>query len=245
MNRYVYLAWQEQDTRSWHIIGKLLKTREGYEFRYTKGINNLEKLPLLPNMPDHNEVYHSKELFSVFKNRLMSKSRPDYTKYISWMGLNESELIDDLATLAISGGEKDTDFFRVLPFLEQTGNSNYLFKFFVNGISHMSDNSKMSLERLRIGDELYLVRDLQNSFDKFALLLRTDNPPMLIGYIPAYLTKIIVNIVQKYGGDSIDVNVVKVNHKAPYQRRLLCQLSSKYLNIPWEEHEDEFRTIVP
>jgi hypothetical protein len=245
MAKCIYLAWQDQDNRSWHVVGKLLKIDNKYEFRYTQGANKVNNFSLLPSMPDIKAVYHSDELFSLFKNRVMPKSRPDYPNYIRWMGFTSENLANELATLAISGGEKETDFFRIVPVPEKNINEEYSFKFFANGISHMSDYAKELVNTLQQGDPLYLGHDFQNPIDKTSISLRTEDPPSIIGYVPAYLTNIIHKIREKNGSDSVKVCVAQVNVDAPFQKRLLCKLSSSYLNISWEEYEDEFKTLSP
>ena len=175
----------------------------------------------------------------------MPKSRPDYPNYIRWMGFKNEDLVDELATLAISGGEKETDFFRIVPVPEKNINEQYSFKFFANGISHMSDYAKELVNDLQPGDPLYLMHDFQNMTDKCAIVLRTDAPPSIIGFVPAYLTNIIHKIREKNDFDSVTVTVSQVNKDAPFQKRLLCKLSSFHLNISWDEYEDEFKTLVP
>jgi hypothetical protein len=244
MTKCIYLAWQDQNTRRWHVIGQLLRFDEGYEFRYTIGVNNIPFFTALPNMPEHERVYRSLELFSLFKNRLMPKSRPDYSDYVRWMGI-EQEDMDELDALAISGGERETDFFRIIPVPEKNAKGDYSFKFFVNGLSHMDDHVKERVRDLHKGDSLYLMHDFQNTEDQLALSVRTEDPPCLIGYIPAYFTKVIHKMKNEKENaiNEIRVNVVQVNEDAPIQMRLLCELSSSFLNKPWEEYETEFKLI--
>ncbi len=244
MIKCIYLAWQDQATRGWHVIGQLLRIDEGYEFRYTHGIKNVPNFSLLPSMPDHEKVYRSTALFSLFKNRLMPKSRADYPNYIRWMGLSNDNSADELITLAISGGEKETDFFRIIPVPEKNANNEYFFNFFVNGIRYMPDSAQELVNNLHQGDILYLVHEPHNPKDKYAILLRTDDPRSLIGYVPAYLTKIIHKINEEKGNHSVNIEVAQVNKDAPLQMRLLCKFSSTYLNKPWDEYEDEFKTLV-
>jgi len=244
MTENIYLAWQDQNTRGWHVIGQLSRTHGGYEFRYTKGVKNIPSFSALPNMNEHDRVYSSPELFSLFKNRLMSKSRPDYSNYTRWMGNIHDVSMDEMDALAISGGEKETDFFRIIPVPEKNVNGIYAFKFFVNGLSHMPDEAKDKVNNLKIGDLLFLMQDFQNTKDACALCLRTDDPPTLIGYVPAYFAKVITKMKDEPGFIGIQINVVQVNHDAPIQMRLLCEFSSSSLNKGWEEYEDEFKLIV-
>jgi len=53
MTKCIYLAWQDQNTRQWHVIGQLLRNDKGYEFRYTKGVKNIHSFSALSSMPEH------------------------------------------------------------------------------------------------------------------------------------------------------------------------------------------------
>lgn len=244
MNKCIYLAWRGPD-KNWSVIGQLFRKNNEYEFRYTKGIENVADFnAVLSNMPEHDKVYRSSELFSLFKNRLMPKSRPDYPSYLRWLDLGQDDSpVDDLDTLAVSGGERQTDLFRIIPVSEKNINDEYSFKFLVNGLSNLDDIVKNKVLALNEGDSLYLVHDFQNKEDYLALSLRTDEPSYLIGYIPPYFGKIIHKIKDKNGANSIRVNVLQVNKDAPIQMRLLCELSSSFLNKPWEDYDSEFKVI--
>lgn len=244
MSKCIYLAWQDQTTRGWHVIGQLLRTNEGYEFRYTNGVKNILSFSALPSMPQHDGIYRSTELFSLFKNRLMPRSRPDYADYMNWLGINPEDPIDELEALAVSGGERETDFFRIIPVPEKNANGDYSFKFFVNGMSHASEEAINRVNALHNGDRLYLMHDFQNEKDKLAIAFRTEDPPCLIGYIPAYFTKVIHTMVNENKSNQIVVSVMQVNKDAPMQMRLLCEFSSASLNRPWEEYEDEFKLVT-
>ena len=245
VNKYIYLAWRGPD-KNWNVIGQLLRKNNEYEFRYTKGIENVADFnAVLSNMPEHDKVYRSSELFFLFKNRLMPKSRPDYSSYLRWLDLEQQDdsSVDDLDTLAVSGGERQTDFFRIIPVPEKNISGEYSFKFLVNGLSDSDDMVKNKVLSLKEGDSLYLVHDFQNKEDYLALSLRTNEPSYLIGYVPPYFGKIIHKIKDKNGANSIRVNVVQVNKDAPIQMRLLCELSSPFLSKPWEVYDSEFNVI--
>ena len=246
MTKQIYLAWQEQSNKRWHVIGQLLHNNKEYEFRYTNGVKSIPSFSVLPNMPEHDKVYRSPSLFSLFKNRLMPKSRPEYHDYMGWLGFNgENSTTNDLDVLAISGGERETDFFRIIPVPAINSVGDYSFKFFVDGLNLLDFNSKKRVLGLKKGDRLYLNHDFQNKVDRLALLLRTDDPPCLVGYTPGYFTKVIHQIKNENDDllETIRINVLQVNKDAPIQMRLLCELSSPLLNKAWEEYEDEFKLV--
>lgn len=49
---------------------------------------------------------------------------------------------------------------------------DYAFKFFVDGLNLLDNNSKERILNLKTGDRLYLNHDFQNKADRLALLLR-------------------------------------------------------------------------
>lgn len=244
MSDHVYLAWQDPNSRAWHVIGKLWCSSEGYKFSYTLGVKNIPTFSALPSMQELNKVYSSPELFSLFKNRVMHKNRPEYPDYIRWLGIKHVDDVDELQTLAISGGERETDFFRIIPVPSKNNVGEYAFKFFVNGLSHMTEETRQRATTLNDGEALYLMKDFQNNKDQLALVLRTEDPPSLIGYIPSYMTKLIHKITDLNGNNAIAVKVAQVNKDAPVQMRVLCELSSSFFEQSWEKYEDEFRLIA-
>lgn len=243
MNKCIYLVWRDAD-KNWNIVGKLLRNNDEYEFRYTKGSEGVEQ-NLLPNMPEHDKVYRSSELFSVFKNRLMPKSRPDYPEYLQWLDIGQSgALVDDLNTLAVSGGEKETDSFRVIPVPEKNEAGEYSFRFFANGLGDLDEVMKNKVLELQAGGCLYLVDDLEKKEGALGLSLCEDRPFHLAGYIPQYFAKTIREIKDKNGDDSIRINVLQVNKDAPIQMRLLCILSSPFLSEHLDLYDPMFKVII-
>ncbi|MCP6628862.1 restriction endonuclease, partial [Klebsiella pneumoniae] len=46
----VYVAWQEPDTRNWHVVGNLQERNSGYVFKYTKGALKSSKFTCFSGM---------------------------------------------------------------------------------------------------------------------------------------------------------------------------------------------------
>lgn len=58
----LFVAWQDETTRTWHTVGKLTRRPDGYEFVFTKGADRLDSIPeTLFKMRTH-ERYHFPEL---------------------------------------------------------------------------------------------------------------------------------------------------------------------------------------
>jgi len=81
---------------------------------------------------------------------------------------------------------------------------------------------------LNVGERLYLMQDLQNQFDKMALLLRTNDPVLLVGYAPRYYSAEVSELIKANGQEDVVVTVEKVNKNAPLQYRVLCKLKTKW-----------------
>ncbi|MFN0304505.1 MAG: HIRAN domain-containing protein [Burkholderiales bacterium] len=224
----VFLAWQDSKTRGWTPIGRLSIEGRGYRFYWTKAARTvLSDLPLPDGMKNTEYIYESDELFPFFANRLLNPNRPEFRRFVKWLAL-EGQESDALSALAISGGERGTDPFEIFPEPERTHDGKYEITFFSHGLRHLPPGSSEAIERLQPGDRLYLLRDVQNAHDQFALALRTDDPPILVGYCPRYFAHDICKILDRAPPSSMSVNVHRVNKDAPPSLRLLCRLVA-----PW------------
>ncbi|MEH2456180.1 hypothetical protein [Nostoc sp.] len=113
----LFLAWQDPKIRAWFPIGRLTYDGTKYYFVYTHGATEAQVkygFQLLLSFPDLNKVYTSVELFPLFYNRLMQRSRPDYKNYIQSLNIPEGEDYP-VTILSRSGGRKVTDNFEVFP----------------------------------------------------------------------------------------------------------------------------------
>ena len=90
-NDTLYIAWQSEKTRSWHVVGQLKKEKNFFIFKYTKGAKFAHNFQKFSGMPNFNEAYKSDTLFPLFKNRIMSNKRPEYPTFLNWLGLKQGE----------------------------------------------------------------------------------------------------------------------------------------------------------
>jgi hypothetical protein len=228
----LFLAWQDPETRSWYPVGRLTYDGARYEFVYVHGAEEAQGFggfEPLQSFPDLNVVYESAELFPLFSNRVLSRSRPDFEQYVQWLNLPENN-DDPIALLAWSGGRRTTDTLEIFPCPEPDAQGQYHIHFFVHGLRHMPQAAIERVEWLRQGDQLLLMHDFQNPHDRNALILRTagveEGDVFVVGYCPRYLTGDIVNLRGSCPGYPL-VTVDRVNlPPAPLQLRLLCNLST-------------------
>jgi len=225
------VTWQDSKTRKYFPVGRLSllgSPREPkYLFVYTKGIWEAAERGFRPfaAFPDVKQRYESTELFPFFANRLLPESREEREEFVRGLGLDPVKA-SPLEVLARSGGRRTTDSVETLA-LPETENSgrNYLAYFFLShGLRHMPDFAEDYARKLKPGDELFLMHDLQNVVDRRALLLRTeDNCPL--GFLPRHLLDDTWGLIEN--GESLKVSVEKINLSPfPIQQRVLCRMTA-------------------
>lgn len=228
MSSSVFVAWRSggDGTGNWGPVGKLDRIESGYRFAYTKGAQLLNGFRPFPGMTDLKAVYESGELFPLFANRLLARSRPEYQSYLEWGGFSLDNPPDPIALMSITEGRRATDFLEVLPCPQPDSEGFYLTKFFLHGIRWVPATAIERINRLNSGEKLGLLPDISNEFDPCAVAVRTmdDCENFLIGYVPRYLAADVRNLCLHCSPPFMEFTVERVNPKAPIQFRLLCRL---------------------
>ena len=231
MNKELLVVWQVPTSRRWIPVGRLSYKDEKYYFQYTNSAKSAAKenhfVPF-GKMVNLDVRYESNGLFPIFKNRLLRKSRPEYKDYLSWLGLsvNNTSPIDELAR---SGGIRATDNLQIF-LIPESRDKLYKVTFFSHGIRHLTPSYRERVNHLSQGNRLYLMRDIQNDQDSFALALRTCDPPEIVGYCPSFFVKDFNTLIHSNGAKNVNVSVKKLNLESPVQFRLLCELSTDWPN---------------
>ena len=239
----VYLAWQSPDSREWHVVGALSETNSGYEFHYTKGALKSKKFVPFSGMEKLDKSYVSEELFPLFYNRLLSQRRPEYPKFIEWLGLENNE-VTPLNILARSGGMRGTDQLQVFRRVEVKNTGEFEHFFFTHGLSHMTKSAQKRVETLKSGEKLLLSLDCQNGNDKEAVFVRVDNPVEVIGYCPRYLARDVQELINL--SPNLKVSIESIAQDAPSNYRVLCKLEGKIepsLIKKLEKHDEYLYTV--
>jgi len=240
----LFLAWREPEKREWIVVGKLWQKDEKYYFGYTKGVykakesGNFNEFGLMQEL---DKIYVSDEIFPIFKNRILNKSRPEYSDYIKWLGFEKE--ISPLEELARTNGLRATDSLQIFE-KPKPKDGKYIIYFFSHGIRHLPLTYQYRIEHLKEGERLYIAKDIQNRYDKFALMLRTDDPVEIVGYIPRFYTKDINNLLEINGELELKVNIEKINLDAPKQFQLLCKLETIWPKDFKVCADEEFELIV-
>lgn len=223
----LFVAYQDTISRTWKPVARLTHDGKLYHFAYTSGAKELPNFVPFGRMNELDAEYLSEQLFPLFANRLLPKSRPEYKDYLNWLGLTPASH-DAFEELARTGGLRATDTLELIPCPEPTSSNQYEVYFFCRGLRYLPAVSQAGSLTLTKGERLYLMQDIQNSSDDMALLLRTGDPVSLVGYVPRYYSAEFTRLISLVGGDATKVTVEKVNPDAPIQYRVLCKLTA-----PW------------
>lgn len=233
----LFLAWQDPESRAWFPIGRLSVENSSYRFVYIQGVKEAQQrsgFQPLEAFPSFEQIYESCDLFPLFSNRLPPSSRTDYANFVDYLNLPPSEK-DPVVILGRSSGERMTDTMQVFPEPEQSANGLYVTRFFANGINHLPESALHRIEQLRAGERLLLMKDIQNTYEGTALLLRTNAESAgdlhIVGYCPRYLLDDTATIIDKCSdvATMIRIEVERINPPpAPKKFRLLCKMSARW-----------------
>ncbi len=220
----LYVAWQQALSREWIPVARLDQVGDKYRFAYTAGAKRAEAFRPFSRMDDIYRIYESEELFPLIANRVLTKNRPEFPNYVRWTGETGT---DPLRLLAVTGGLRGTDPIELFPPPSRTESGKLRVDFFARGLRHFAEPNLRAADELIAGARLYVMRDLQNEHDQFALCLRTADPSYLVGYCPKYYTQDICRLLDAFP-DKLAITVKQVNVGAPLSMRLLCSLTSEW-----------------
>ncbi|CAN5438522.1 HIRAN domain-containing protein [soil metagenome] len=233
MNNALLVAWRSGNgDRGWGPVGRLDYDGHDYRFVYTRGARTLDGFRPFAQMEDLEQIYESNELFPIFANRLLPKSRPEYDAFLRWGGFDPDNPPEPISILGVTEGIRQTDSIEVFPCPVPDYTGCYLNRFFVHGLRYLPPQSHERLGRLKPGERLAMMPDIFNESDRNAVALRTTTGErMLVGYVPRYLARDVWQLLSGCDPDYMDVVVARVNADAPLQQRLLCQM-----NACWPEN---------
>ncbi len=222
----LYVAWHPTEIRAgWRPIGRLEYDSGIYRFFYTQGAKK-PGFRLLTQMEDLEQIYESANLFPIFTNRLLSKNRPEYEDFLRWSGFESAHPPDPISILGVTEGIRATDAIEVFPCPQPNSGGCYISKFFLHGVRWQAEPALARIEKLQPGEKLKLMPDPQNSYDPNAVAVRTEDDPLLIGYIPRYLAHDVWELFRTCEVEFIQLSVERVNSRAPMQNRVLCRMQA-------------------
>jgi hypothetical protein len=233
----LFLAWQDtrpQDTspsRAWFPVGQLDADvdRHLYRFRYIGGAMRAQQnagfTPLI-EFPNFNRDYQSNELFPLFQNRVMNRTRPDFGEYLQSLDLHGEA--DPIEILSRSGGQRVTDTYEVFPKIVKQPNDSFTCRFFLHGWRHINPSAQQRLDQLKDDEELYVTLELTNPATQVAIQIQTTDYHM-IGWAPRYLVDDLVQAMSE--APRYDAKVVQVNPlPIPSKQRVLVEMRGCWID---------------
>ncbi len=223
----LFLAWQDAGTsRAWFPIGRLDADveRSSYRFGYTGGAERAAReagfTPLL-SFPDLDARYESRELFPLFRNRVVGSDREDFRDYLQQLDLPEGT--DPITILGVSGGTRQTDNLEVFPKLERRPDGTFACRFFLHGSRHVNAIAHSRIDVLKSGESLQVCLELNNPATGPALQIESVDYVML-GWTPRYLVADLIKAIAE-SPKRVAARVVRINPApAPSNQRVLVEL---------------------
>ena len=241
MEKELIVTWKKESSGKYFPIGILKSLQKGarkvYYFSYTKGViqaKNEGFSPLFGETKDGElkRIYISEDgIFPVFANRLMTKSRPEYPQYKQWLDIKNED--NPLEELAKNNGIRATDNLQVFAIPEKK-NGKYIVDFFIHKFDLIAPEFWIRIKDFKIDDRLYLTQDIQNPYDKNALLIRTEEPLCFFGYVPRFYTKDFLYLLNQKDSQAT-LRILRINIDAPLLYRVFCRFESS-----WSEDFEPF-----
>jgi len=178
-------------------------------------------------MSHFDAVYESDELFPMFANRLLNQSRPEYLPSLMWSGFDPDNPPDPIQLLGVTEGRRQTDSLEVFLCPQPDSEGCFVAKFFLHGLRHASPEAIARVTQLQPDEELRIVPEPYNQFDRHAVAVWTDRvEEHQIGYVPRYLARDIRILLEHCDPESVTLRVQRINPGAPLQQRVLCRMNA-------------------
>jgi hypothetical protein len=171
-------------------------------------------------------IYTSSALFPLFANRLLSKKRPEYERYLQWGGFDPNNPPEPIAILGLTEGIRQTDSVEVFPCPEPDGDGCYLNRFFLHGIRFSTPEGIARVNQLKSGNVLRIEPEPLNPIDINAIAVFPGGESVRIGYVPRYFAHDARTLLDQCHPEFITLKVELVNHDAPLQQRILCRMTA-------------------
>lgn len=222
--RTLVLVWQNPVSRRFVKVGQLDALSGGrFSFQYLDTAWDDPEFNTLLEYPDRTAAYVSDEVPAFFANRILSSDRPNYERYLGWLGLDGLVSEDvPFEVLARTGGGRETDTFHVVDLPLDAAHS-FRSRFFVSGVRHLPDSDEI-VAALQSGASLSLRLEESNAVNPKAVLIDTADG-RTIGYVPDWLC---ADVHQKIvDGWIVSVIAERVNADAPAHIRVLCRVDAE------------------
>lgn len=232
--RELVVTWQHPIDRTISPVAKLSYDGHSYRFHYIRNALRVADFRPFLGFPDLHGQYTSTTLFPLFAQRAMAPRRPDFSRWVSRLGLPDDA--SPWEQITRSGGRRPGDTIQLFP-VPTTSAGRMECDFLVHGMRHIVDRAttvghdqvtvtrtefERQLATLRAGDELRLCDEPTNPSNPLAILT-TTREDIPLGWVPNLLVEGIHRIPNHQ--DAV-VRAVAVNGAdAGWHLRLLAHLS--------------------
>jgi len=216
------VTWRNPQTRRYHAVGLLWRTRDAYHFRYLDSAGKLDGFRPFLGFSSLGREYVAPHLFAIFAERVLDEARPDRLSLFDALDLGADA--EPMEFLARSGGRRAGDTIELLqtPAISDSGHTSCVF--LVHGIRY-SDGASDAIEHLSTGQELRLLSEPENPADPGAILVTDDG--IRLGWVPSPLLDY-VHAVMDAGQSRL--TVVRANSpEVGHHMRLLVRLEGSVL----------------
>lgn len=232
--RRLVVTWQHPTDRTISPVAMLSYDADSYRFHYIRNALQVAEFRPFLGFPDLHGHYSSDTLFPLFAQRAMTARRPDFTRWVNRLGLDDDA--SPWEQITRSGGQRQGDTIQLFPVPTVT-DGLLECDFLVHGMRHIAERStavgrrvvrvaRDELERqlaaLKPGDELRLCDEPTNPKNPLAILTTTRNDTPL-GWVPDLLVNELHRIPNH---QHAAVTALAVNGpEAGWHLRLLAHLS--------------------
>jgi hypothetical protein len=241
-NRIFAVTWRNPIKRRTSRVAELSYDSVDYRFKYLPGAQTVDGFRPFIAFPEVNREYQSRRLWAFFALRTMDPHRPDYLRYLSWLGLESG--MDLLDVLSRSGGERKGDSVQLVERPVITPNGHTSSVFLARGARYATEQhrSAPSVDALQVGDRLGIRTDTGNPVNPRALYL-TDRLGTPFAWVPDLLIRYVEALVSEGG----ELRVLRNNGlECPWHLRVLVSAhGSLPPNFePFPEEKDVSPTLV-
>lgn len=197
--RDLLVLWQHPTTREIVPIGRFMRDGDVYTFSYTRAAADIADFRPLPGLGDLNRIYESTRFPAVFDQRVMETDRPDFSEYMTSIGLDATD-VTPWEQIVESGGARAGDTLQFMQ-VPTVSHGRARARFFANGVRHVAhqertiggrivqvtaDEQETALRALSVGDAVSIEAEDGNPADACATLITTDGVP--VGWVPRALS---------------------------------------------------------
>lgn len=192
----LFLTWQSPKDRSErYAVGELASHNGSYAFSYLMQNSSFEEARMagfkgFPAFPI-SDLEYTNDVLPLFRKRLPPKSRRDFKKFLKQYGLSEDFSGSDFQLLAHTGCKLPSDGFNLVPDLATVP---LPFEYVMEAAGTRYHTTLSKLNNLEIGDEVELLPDFNNLYDKNALIIANKNT--VLGYVNRILSAPIKELVE-------------------------------------------------